>query len=204
MNELPDIRRAAPADARALGDILGDAFSEDPCMNWVIPRPALYPDFFRYMATGLYLRYDLVFMDSDERAAAMWLPPRVAHRLPLGPTKLWLIFRLILRSGLRILPRLEEAQEVMTAHHPRDPHYYLQSIGVRRDSQGLGLGSLLLKHMTARCDAEHMPAYLESSSPKNVPLYQRHGFEITGEMPITSGGPPLVFMWREPRQGTSA
>ena len=58
----------------------------------------------------------------------------------------------------------------------------------------------LLKHVTRRCDAESAPAYLESSSPRNVPLYQRHGFEITGEQPIGEGGPPLYLMWREPCQ----
>ena len=28
-----------------------------------------------------------------------------------------------------------------------------------------------------RCDAEHAPAYLESSKPDNVPYYLRFGFE---------------------------
>ena len=87
----------------------------------------------------------------------------------------------------------------MSRHHPKTPHYYLHAIGVRQDSQGLGLGSALLKHVTRRCDADGMPAYLESSSPRNVPLYQRHGFEVTHEEPIGEGGPPLAFMWREPQ-----
>ncbi len=29
-------------------------------------------------------------------------------------------------------------------------------------------------------------------------LYERHGFEVTGEFNLPSGGPPLWQMWREP------
>ena len=49
-----------------------------------------------------------------------------------------------------------------------------------------------------RCDAEHAPAYLESSKPDNVPYYQRFGFEITGEI-TPPGGPTLIPMWRAAR-----
>jgi hypothetical protein len=50
-----------------------------------------------------------------------------------------------------------------------------------------------------RCDAEHAPAYLESSNPDNIPYYQRFGFEITGEITLPDGGPSMWPMWRQPR-----
>jgi GNAT superfamily N-acetyltransferase len=196
----PDIVTATNRDLPSLGYILGDAFSDDPCMNWVIPHSRLYPAFFRLLAKHLYLRHELVFLDAEKRAAAMWLPPGVTHKLPVVPTKFWLLLRLLAHSGTGVLTRIEQAQKVMARHHPRTPHYYLQAIGVRRLSQGQGLGSVLLKHTTAICDRAQMPAYLESSTPRNVPLYQRHGFEVIAEEPIGDGGPPMFFMWREARQ----
>ena len=168
-------------------------------MNWVIPHTGLYDGFYRLLARRLYLANQMVFLDGEDRAAAMWLPPGAVHRVPMGFDQLYLVLRLLLHSGRKILPRLEQAQEVMSRHHPRQPHFYLHAIGVRKASQGLGLGSALLKHVTRRCDEEGMPAYLESSSPLNTPLYQRHGFEIQAEEAIGEGGPPLAFMWREPR-----
>jgi hypothetical protein len=49
-----------------------------------------------------------------------------------------------------------------------------------------------------RCDAEHAPAYLESSNPDNIPYYNRFGFEVTGEI-VMPDGPTLWAMWRRPR-----
>jgi ribosomal protein S18 acetylase RimI-like enzyme len=55
-----------------------------------------------------------------------------------------------------------------------------------------------MEHALSRCDAEGLPAYLESSNPRNIPLYQRHGFEILGKIQVGSS-PPVVPMLRAPR-----
>ncbi len=47
-----------------------------------------------------------------------------------------------------------------------------------------------MKHTLARVDAERLPAYLESSNPRNIPFYERHGFEVIGR--IQSGATPVV------------
>ena len=86
----------------------------------------------------------------------------------------------------------------MARYHPKEPHWYLPLLGVDPARQGQGLGSALLKHALAHCDAEGLPAYLESSNIKNVPLYERHGFEVLGV--IQPGDfPPLYPMLRAAR-----
>ncbi len=194
-----NILSAKEDQADLLGDILGDAFEQDPAMNWVIPDTRLYPAFFRLLADKLYLRHQLVYLDSEQRGAAMWLPPGVSHHVPRCMTQLILVLRLVMHSGLGILKHLEQAQEVMTRRHPKAPHYYLHAIGARQAHQGRGIGSSLIKQVTRLCDEEGMPAYLESSSAVNVPLYERHGFEIQAEEALGKGGPPLYFMWRVPQ-----
>ena len=67
-----------------------------------------------------------------------------------------------------------------------EPHWYLPMIGVDPAKQGNGYGSALLKHALERCDGEGKLAYLESSSPKSVPLYQRHGFQLVGTIQVGS------------------
>ena len=53
-------------------------------------------------------------------------------------------------------------------------------MGVDPSQQGKGFGSALLHHALIQCDCDSKLAYLESSNPKNIPLYQRHGFELLG------------------------
>lgn len=195
----PQIVLAAPGEHALLGDILGDAFSHDPVMNWGMPKPDSYSRFFRMEAEQLFIPHQLVHRDSANRGAAMWLPPGVAYDIKMSVSQLWLIFRLIMTTGIHVIKRLETLQTVMSKHHPKQPHYYLHAIGARQAHQGQGIGSSLLKHVTCRCDREHMPAYLESSSEKNNPLYERHGFEVTGEYKLAPAGPTFWFMWREPR-----
>jgi RimJ/RimL family protein N-acetyltransferase len=50
-----------------------------------------------------------------------------------------------------------------------------------------------------RIDAEGLPAYLESSNPRNISLYQRFGFEAIGEI-RAGGSPPVVPMLRKARR----
>ena len=65
-----------------------------------------------------------------------------------------------------------------------------------------GLGAEALAPTLSVCDAEGMPAYLESSNPRNMTLYRRHGFVEIGEIPLPDG-PSLYPMWRDARQSTS-
>ena len=87
----------------------------------------------------------------------------------------------------------------MESHHPREPHWYLPLIGIDPKHQGKGLGGALLDHALKICDRDGALAYLESSNPRNVPLYQRHGFEILGQIQFGSS-PTLVPMLRRPQQ----
>ena len=88
---------------------------------------------------------------------------------------------------------------MMKKHHPEEPHWYLAVIGSDPTVRGGGFGQALMRSRLDRVDAEHAPAYLESSNPVNVPYYERFGFEVTGEMVLPNGGPSLIPMWRQPR-----
>ena len=50
----------------------------------------------------------------------------------------------------------------------------------------------------ALAQLDHMPAYLESSNPRNMSFYRRHGFEPLGAIQVGSS-PTLVPMLRRPR-----
>ncbi|MEF2552543.1 GNAT family N-acetyltransferase [Aurantimonas sp. A2-1-M11] len=93
---------------------------------------------------------------------------------------------------------LLDGLEVQAALHPHEPHWYLPFIGVRAAAQGRGIGATLLAHGLARADRDGLPAYLEATSRRSVPLYRRFGFETIGV--VESPGYPEIFaMWRPAR-----
>jgi ribosomal protein S18 acetylase RimI-like enzyme len=72
-------------------------------------------------------------------------------------------------------------------------------LGTAAGSQGKGVGSAVLAPVLKRCDEDGIGAYLESSKESNIAFYNRHGFEVTRELPLPSGGPSVWLMWREPK-----
>ena len=94
--------------------------------------------------------------------------------------------------ALRVLSGVERV-------HPTEPHRYLAFIGVHPEAQGRGHGGRLLAAMTAELDMQGLPAYLESSDPRNEALYVRHGFISQGPIATPGRCPAPTEMWRPPR-----
>jgi ribosomal protein S18 acetylase RimI-like enzyme len=195
------VRKATLADAPRLAQALASAFQDDPVMAWVFPdqhrRRRILPAFMEFRLRRLAFPQDEVWMTAGGAAAAVWLPPPGRWQLS-RPQRLRLLPALVRFLGLRTASVLA-GLERMEARHPHDPpHWYLFILGTEPAAQGRGLGSALLAQVLAGVDADGMPAYLESSSERNLALYGRHGFEVTSEV-VIPGGPRIWPMWREPR-----
>ena len=80
--------------------------------------------------------------------------------------------------------------EEVGAGHPEEDHWYLPAIGVEPPSQGKGYGSALMTRGLEVCDRDHVAAYLEATNPANIPLYERFGFEVVGD--IQAGSSPVI------------
>ena len=196
------VDRASAADVSPLSRALGAAFADDPVMSWLLPeatgRDARLSRLFATFLRGHFLRLGSVWRAPDNSAAALWAPPgqaivppvRIARQLPA-------VFRTFGPRALRALRAFEHVER----HHPKEPHWYLGVLGTRPDRQGRGVGSALLRPVLGRCDAEGLPAYLESSKESNIAFYHRAGFRVLEELPLPDGGPPVWPMWREPRPG---
>ena len=133
------------------------------------------------------------------------LPPRAGRLTEVGAAGLLHDLELPVSALLARMERSGIAAdrahlERMEQRHRHDrSHWYLFILGTEQAAQGQGLGSALLAHMLARVDAAGLPAYLESSSERNLALYGRHGFAVTSEVAIP-GGPRIWPMRREPRR----
>jgi GNAT superfamily N-acetyltransferase len=176
------------------------AFDDDPVSNYFFTgdrrRARGLHAFFCALLRRQYLPLGEVFTTTDLGGASLWGPPsrerhpyrELADLLPVAP---YLV-------GSHLVRSLQFLVEVDTLH-PKEPHWYLATLGAEPDRQGTGIGSALLASTLARIDEEGTPAYLESSKARNVPLYARHGFEVIDEFHSRHGAPPIWRMWREPR-----
>ena len=200
----PTVRPFARADLTATVATLARAFDDDPVMTWIFPddgmRRRRLPGFFAATLRGTSLRHDgteVAVRDGQVLGAAIWLPPGT-WRPPL-----WRQLAALPGLVVRLRSRLSVASVTYGALvrlHPERPHWYLSGIGTDPPVQGTGVGGELLRSRLARCDADRLPAYLESSKERNVPFYERHGFRVTGEVTIPGGGPTLWLMWRNPAE----
>jgi hypothetical protein len=55
-----------------------------------------------------------------------------------------------------------------------------------------------MEHALPKSDSDGIFSYLESSSPRNVPFYLRHGFEVMHVVQVGSS-PTFTLMAREPK-----
>jgi ribosomal protein S18 acetylase RimI-like enzyme len=181
------VRKATLADAPRLAQALASAFQDDPVIAWIFPdehrRRGLLPAFMEFRLRKLAFPHDEVWMTAGGAAAAVWFPPPGRWQLSRAQ-RLRLLPPLVRFFGLRTASVLG-GLERMEKQHPQDrSHWYLFILGTEPAAQGQGLGSALLAQMLARVDADGMPAYLESSSDRNLALYGRHGFQVTSELVI--------------------
>jgi len=69
--------------------------------------------------------------------------------------------------------------------HPKEPFSYLWFIGVNPNFQNKGKGSQLLREIIEYSEKQKRPIYLETSVDRNLPWYQKHGFEIFQSLNLT-------------------
>ncbi|HUS60936.1 MAG TPA: GNAT family N-acetyltransferase [Acidimicrobiales bacterium] len=195
------IHKATKADRPVVAAALASAFSEDPLFGWMIgPRAPLERRmqwfFDAFLKMNLRKPEHLVFAADDGSGAAIWQP---VDKWKVPPADLLRSAPAIVRTFRARVPAMMGALNAIEKVHPKEPHYYLEVLGTRRDRQSKGVGSAVIEAGLERCDREGLPAYLESSNPRNVPFYARHGFTVTGEVDCGKGAPLCTTMWREPR-----
>lgn len=192
-----NIRRASTADAAVVTAILAEAFMRDPVSGWVFPaddhRARVHPAFFGPFV-ALALRTGEVHVAGDGLGATLWLPTGEGHDADEGDE----FDEMEAAIGAEAMKRFGVLDEMMSARHPAEPHWYLPFIAVHPDHHGKGVGSALLRNKLAELDQAGSAAYLEASSPRNAALYERLGFRrrpLTLDLPE---GPSLYPMWRDP------
>ena len=189
---VPGIEIVASRDAARAVRVLLESFRQDPAVRWLFPEEADYERHFPRLVHamgGEAFTLGTAYRMADYSAVALWLPPGVES----DTDSILQVFE----DGVPAARREEVLgmAEEMGLHHPDVPHWYLPFIGVHPARQGRGYGTALMRHALETGERISMLAYLESSNPANISLYERMGFEIAGAI-RTPTSPPVTPMHR--------
>jgi GNAT superfamily N-acetyltransferase len=193
-------RLAGADDLDAVVDTIAVAFHHDPVWSWAFPDAGLRPAQFRRwwpLFVGSALPNRFVWMAPGAETVAVWVPPGVAELTDDAEARIPPLLSELLGERSRIV--LEGLLQFEAAHPRDEAHYYLSFVATHDDFRGHGIGEQLLCRNLELIDAEHRPAYLESSNPKNLTRYGRLGFEPVGEFVLPDHGPTVTSMWRPAR-----
>jgi ribosomal protein S18 acetylase RimI-like enzyme len=186
---------ASASDEASTIDLLLRAFSSDPVAQWIWPDSQQYqmyfPSFVRAFGGKAFTHASAYYVDGYA-AVALWLPPDV---LPDDDMLSSIFQRSVSEQSQKDVIAVFDQ---MSRYHPNEPHWHLSLMGVDPLKQSKGFGSALMQHALVQCDRDNKLAYLESSSPRSVPFYKRHGFEVLGTIQ-RRGSPPIFPMLRRPR-----
>lgn len=189
----------SPHQVPAVAEAIARGFQDNEIWVWMVPdgrrRARLLRRYYRVAIKHIFGPRDGAWATADAGGGALWAPP---GRWPLsGLEALRDMVALFPQVGIGGARRGKRIEAVMERQHPKEPHYYLQTLSIDPAHQRRGYGSALIAPMLERCDADAAPAYLETQRESNIPFYRRFGF-VEGEPIGPPDTPPLWPMWREP------
>ncbi len=193
----------APSQHEAALEVICRAFRSDPLLSFLTPRPAAQERLLRWFArTGLDhgARQGEVYATPGVRAAAVWFAPGRPHMT--AGALLWAARWLPLTVGWGCCRRFLAFVNFADRRHRAlitGDHWYLFILTVDPAHQGQGLGSALLEPVLARADAQGLPVYLETTNPRAVPFYRKHGFTVAHHAGPAAATPLFWALSRRPR-----
>lgn len=193
---MAEIRLVASDEKEKALDCMASAFVADPCYRFMFEGSGNYLQAIRDNITGYCgsaLEDGTMWAIDDFAGVSAWLKP---GRVNDGDS--------IASSMKKWCPdhRYKEVQRVSdqcAKYQPTFSCWCLGSIVVDPGLAGSGLGGQLLEHTLKRVDVENMPAFLESTNPRNVSFYKRYGFEVLAALEM--GGNHVLTPMLRPAQG---
>ena len=192
-------------DLDRLAEIAADAYQDYPLHNWLTKGK------YDKVASKLIMQISLrtmtedavIYADSEAmNGFAVWLPFGFT-----GSKTIPFLFsgglKLILHSGLGIIGRLltyENYAMGLKKEFTANYDWYLYNLSIKKDAQGKGIASKLMRPMLQFCDDEKMVAYLETNKETNVGMYRHYGFDMMKEECIPKTPVTHYAMVRYPQE----
>ena len=181
-------------DNKRVVDILTGAFADNQSVNYVVKQGTNRLGRIRHLmnyAAATSRDFGEVWLSPDQRGCALTVLPDTKQTTVASMRRdVALAF---LSTGLRNVYKTLHREGQIKRMHPPEPFCHLWFLGVEEGFQGREIGSRLLRNIIDHYDAQQRAIYLETSTLRNVPWYEKFGFEVYHELNLTY---PLYMMRR--------
>ena len=192
-------------DLDRLADVAANAYKDYPLHNWFTKGK------YNEKASHIIMKISLktmfkdavIYADSEDlNGFAIWLPFGFT-----GSKTLPFLFngglKLIFSTGLGIIGRLltyETFAMKLKKKYTNNVDWYLYNLSIKKEAQGKGIASKLLRPMLYFCDQEQMVCYLETNKDSNVSLYEHYDFILNEKALIPQSEIWHYAMTRKPKK----
>jgi ribosomal protein S18 acetylase RimI-like enzyme len=165
--------------------ILSQAFDDNSSVNYIIRQNNKNECICALMdySFEVCMMFGEVWLSNDRKACALIIYPE--HKRT-SIKSIWLDVKLILFAvGLDGVFKALKREGLIKKKQPEMPMTYLWFIGVKPLYKQQGIGSKLLKELMADAQQKNRPVFLETSTLKNLPWYERFGFRIYDQLELS-------------------
>jgi len=178
-----EITQATPADRDQVVRTVVAAFVADPAYRYFFPDDDTYEQYSTAFTRYLFdkrVGLGTVWIAAGGAVAALWDPPHApqstqAPELPVD-----------------VLARIASYDATVHPLLPTEPHWYLGVLATHPDHAGRRLGRAVMGAGVTTAHADGLPAYLETTNPSNVAMYEKAGWNVVGQ--ADNGGPTTWVM----------
>jgi ribosomal protein S18 acetylase RimI-like enzyme len=188
-----DLKQLTIKDTNWAGQVLGQAFLNDPMLNYVVGDKKNKEQLITWFVTCSF-RYGALFgqcfATSDNDGILIMLPPDQTKMTMGKMYKAGMLsapFKLGLTGFSNFMTMADFTDKEHKLAAPSD-HFYLFGMGVLPDKQGKGIGKQLMTKALQIADDNKMPCYLETQNKKNVSFYESFGFTVVSDKQLPKGG----------------
>lgn len=190
------MRKATHNEKNLIINILTRSFDKNQSVNYIIKqdkkRLTRISALMAYSFEVCYL-FGQVYLSDDNRACALLLYP---HTKKTTVKSVLLDVELMFKCiGFSNLNKAINRESVIEKIQPKERKCYLWFIGVDPEYQSLGTGTSLLTEIIDENEKQALPLYLETSTLRNLPFYQKFGFKVYDELDLSY---KLFFLKRDP------
>ena len=175
--------RADYKDKELIVNILSSSFERNKSVDYIVKQDSRriqrLKQLMAYSFEVCYLFGEVYLSDDKTGCALLIIPDKKKTTLKSVSLDIKLIFSCI---GISNLTKVITRESRIKKLHSQSPMFYLWFIGVTPSEQNNGIGTRLLNEIINVGIEMQRPIYLETSTLKNIPWYEKLGFSVYNKL----------------------